>query len=238
MRPTLALTLKKRGYMKWLSLVIYSGLSIFSIHVEAASFDCGKAASVVEKLICSNEELSKLDENLSKAYKHEVEQSDSKHKAIEDQRQWIKEERNSCQDADCLKSAYQKRIDKIAIATAQEDYLIGRWSGAGRAAESIFGVIEITKNDISWGGCETQYSITQISVGENYPDDFLHNNRVPNGRRYVTFILKLGPKGCQAGNSKRVFLQFSISIDSPTFAVVFELNKDSKQRSHLSFTKV
>lgn len=35
----------------------------------AASFDCTKAKSPVEKAICSDAELGKLDEDLSKVYK-------------------------------------------------------------------------------------------------------------------------------------------------------------------------
>ena len=35
---------------------------------DAASFDCGKAASEVEKIICGDDELSRLDESLNKAY--------------------------------------------------------------------------------------------------------------------------------------------------------------------------
>jgi uncharacterized protein len=37
-------------------------------NVNAASFDCEKATSEVEKLICGDEELSMLDESLRKAY--------------------------------------------------------------------------------------------------------------------------------------------------------------------------
>ena len=35
---------------------------------QAASFDCGKAATKVEKMICGDEELSKLDDKLGKVY--------------------------------------------------------------------------------------------------------------------------------------------------------------------------
>ena len=37
--------------------------------VEAASFDCAKANSKIEKLICNDNELSLLDEKLNLAYK-------------------------------------------------------------------------------------------------------------------------------------------------------------------------
>ena len=46
--------------------IVFWGL--YSTHAVAASFDCKKAASWVEKTVCSNPELSKLDEEMAKAY--------------------------------------------------------------------------------------------------------------------------------------------------------------------------
>jgi len=43
-------------------------LGLFSTQATAASFDCKKAASWVEKTVCSDPELSKLDEEMAKAY--------------------------------------------------------------------------------------------------------------------------------------------------------------------------
>ena len=43
-------------------------LLIIAGNADAASFDCGKATSEVEKIICSDDELSRLDESLSKVY--------------------------------------------------------------------------------------------------------------------------------------------------------------------------
>ena len=37
--------------------------------VSAASFDCAKASSKTEKAICTDPELSKLDEDLASSYK-------------------------------------------------------------------------------------------------------------------------------------------------------------------------
>ena len=56
----------------------------------AASFDCGKATSEVEKIICSDDELSKLDESLNKAYLQALEWKDIKNRIIKSQRQWLK----------------------------------------------------------------------------------------------------------------------------------------------------
>lgn len=84
----------------------------------AASFDCGKAASKTERLICGDDALSKLDEDLNKAYLHSLERNDVKQQATESQRQWLKKERNICQNAECIKAAYETRIKELGFTSS------------------------------------------------------------------------------------------------------------------------
>jgi uncharacterized protein len=44
----------------------------------AASFDCAKASSATEKMICGDEAISKLDEQLASSYKLALESSSNK----------------------------------------------------------------------------------------------------------------------------------------------------------------
>lgn len=81
------------------------------------SFDCQKATTVVEKLICSDPDLSKLDVSLAETYK----EATSKDRSIrDDQRAW-NAEKNKCADADCLKSAYEDRISELTNFIVQHD---------------------------------------------------------------------------------------------------------------------
>lgn len=82
---------------------------------QAAGFDCGKAQTKVEHIICDNPELSKLDDELSVAYKaaqHDEKRVDSIKQA---QKQWMKE-RNACVDTACVKRAYEERISSLTTA--------------------------------------------------------------------------------------------------------------------------
>ena len=45
------------------------GLVLFTPSVFAASFDCNKAASFIEKAICGNERISNLDDELAVNFK-------------------------------------------------------------------------------------------------------------------------------------------------------------------------
>lgn len=91
----------------------------------AASFDCEKAASKIEKLICSDDELSQLDESLSEAYLQALERANIKQQIIESQREWLKYERNLCQTVECMKKAYVTRINELHL-TSDTGYVIHR----------------------------------------------------------------------------------------------------------------
>lgn len=100
----------------WLALGMMCALLITQ-STEAASFDCGKAQTKVEHLICDNAEISKLDEELSVAYKAALKNT-SKVEAIKQaQKQWMKE-RNGCADAACVKRAYETRLASLRPATS------------------------------------------------------------------------------------------------------------------------
>jgi uncharacterized protein/ssDNA-binding Zn-finger/Zn-ribbon topoisomerase 1 len=77
----------------------------------AASFDCKKASTSVEKLICTDPKLSELDTDLAQAYRGAVKVSPD---VKVGQKQWLKE-RNACVDVTCLKTAYENRINNLNL---------------------------------------------------------------------------------------------------------------------------
>jgi uncharacterized protein YecT (DUF1311 family) len=80
------------------------------------SFDCAKAASEVEKIICADDELSRLDDSLSKAYQKAL-NTRIKDQIIESQKQWMKNGRDECKNAECLKKAYEIRIKELGLSS-------------------------------------------------------------------------------------------------------------------------
>jgi uncharacterized protein len=81
----------------------------------AASFDCTKAASQVEKLICAEDELSRLDDELAAAYRAVSGDPGAADQVRRDQRQWLAV-RNACRDRACIKSAYDRRLADLRAA--------------------------------------------------------------------------------------------------------------------------
>jgi uncharacterized protein len=117
----------QKPWGKLFIIIILLGLS--STHATAASFDCKKAASWVEKTVCSNPELSKLDEQMAKAY-HDALASlspEGQQETKQYQKQWLKEisfirdKRSSIANDKTnnkvlvirLEGAYKKRIKQL-----------------------------------------------------------------------------------------------------------------------------
>lgn len=96
----------------FLSVSILISISLLPIHSFAASFDCAKASSTTEKLICGDESLSKLDEQLSSSYKQTLELAADKEVFKKTQIEWLKQQR-VCKNVACLKAVYAARIDVL-----------------------------------------------------------------------------------------------------------------------------
>jgi uncharacterized protein len=86
-----------------------------------ASFDCAKVKSGVEKTICASVVLTSLDEQLTRAYKAALSASGNSDTVKSQQKEWLRDIRNKCQDESCLKDAYQKRLTQLA-ATLQVEW--------------------------------------------------------------------------------------------------------------------
>lgn len=77
-----------------------------------ASFDCSQAANATEKLICSDAQTTALDGKLQQAYKTALSATDASGKKAlaKEQRNWIRFNRDMCQDTPCLRQVYSGRI--------------------------------------------------------------------------------------------------------------------------------
>jgi uncharacterized protein len=98
--------------MKKLWLPVFITSLSFSMMSCAASFDCAKAASNTEKMICNNEAISKLDKQLASSYKQAAENSVDKDVIKKTQVEWLKQQRG-CKDVECLTKAYQERLQEL-----------------------------------------------------------------------------------------------------------------------------
>lgn len=80
----------------------------------AASFDCAKAGTPVEKMICGNSRLSELDEHLGRYYGAARDALGRAQSCLATtQREWLRGVRNACKEAACLERAYLARLAEL-----------------------------------------------------------------------------------------------------------------------------
>ena len=92
----------------WLLLASWCGA------LGAASFDCAKAQSRIEKTICADAEVSTMDEHLARYYQAARAALQGAVQCLAaDQRQWLSSVRNKCADSACLKNVYLERLSEL-----------------------------------------------------------------------------------------------------------------------------
>lgn len=142
------------------------GYLVLALSAQAASFDCGKAASKVEKLICADAELSKLDDELNAVYKTALQDGMQADTVKQAQKRWMKE-RNDCADAGCVKRAYEERLHGLTSATEK--------SISKQKTKPRFTVTE----GKGWAVCES-YAKFLNTLPESEPLPLCHLKRSPD----------------------------------------------------------
>lgn len=98
--------------MNKLIVIFFFYFSLSSISY-GASFDCNKASSVIEKVICTDKTLGDLDDSLQQTYKKALENSQDTNTLKTGQLEWLKNVRNRCSDKDCLTQVYTSRLMEL-----------------------------------------------------------------------------------------------------------------------------
>ncbi|WP_130471465.1 lysozyme inhibitor LprI family protein [Candidatus Magnetaquicoccus inordinatus] len=82
--------------------------------VSVASFDCGKAQTGIEKLICSDSKLAAADLALGERYSQVRRAAADKEAVQRQQMQWLKQVRNQCSSVQCLLQVYEQRLQEFS----------------------------------------------------------------------------------------------------------------------------
>lgn len=77
------------------------------------SFDCARASTRVERAICADAELGRLDRQLSTAYRNARTRSTNRTALQRQQNIWRREVRDACDDTACIVSAHEMRIRQL-----------------------------------------------------------------------------------------------------------------------------
>ncbi|HWW04630.1 lysozyme inhibitor LprI family protein [Collimonas sp.] len=176
------------GCNKWeskirlLTLLFIATATVWG-HAAAASFDCLKAKSEVEKAVCANKELSALDGNLAVAYRDLLVNDRDATTRREEQREWLQNLTANCQPQDkfdaCLVDQYKKRMSLLKALKALQDpgkisdTIGSRYSLAdiSRKYDFVVHLLERCEpaKDEEEGSCEGPGIVTVFPKGDKTP---------------------------------------------------------------------
>jgi uncharacterized protein YecT (DUF1311 family) len=78
------------------------------------SFDCRKASTAAERLICSNSELSQAEAQMAQTYKIALRKTIDKSALKREQIMWLRNSRDVCEDASTMLKVIQERTDQLS----------------------------------------------------------------------------------------------------------------------------
>jgi uncharacterized protein len=109
-------------FSAWLAACVAVPCVLLTAPAWSASFDCSQNGSANEKIICSDPELSALDDKLGKTFRQARKKAASRHAfSVASDKQWRWREQN-CHDRACLVEWYHRRQTELEAAlSAPED---------------------------------------------------------------------------------------------------------------------
>jgi uncharacterized protein len=120
----------------------------YSIDSYAVSFSCSGELTKIEKIICKNESIGKLDDEMSLLYKNASEKTQPNIYVVLSQRQWLSRVRNVCKNEVCIEKAYQARNAELSNWANSKNSLfisiLGKWRGGNIPTE---GAVEYLYED-------------------------------------------------------------------------------------------
>jgi uncharacterized protein len=125
-------------------------LTVVPSSASAQSFDCRKATTAVEKMVCGDADLSMLDLQMARAFTDARKSVDA---AAVGQVAWLRDVRNRCVNVDCLTRVHQARIAQLrrlnSAAALSIDRLAGEWR---RSGSTRYDPASLTITDATPGG--------------------------------------------------------------------------------------
>lgn len=191
-----------------------------AIHVEAraASFDCTKAQTPTETMICDKPELSRMDDQLGQLFRQVRSDSrlsaDARENILVDQRAWLGRA-NGCTDTGCLEALYAARIDQLQ--EQQRDIAGGATDGEAEVATSAPELLGDPQRGRTVGTENPETSTPAIVVPADLPQLSLQTLNLIAGAILVggVFLAIAGPMSAGHIHRRfgyRVFLNWNVAI--------------------------
>ncbi|MBT3217972.1 MAG: DUF1311 domain-containing protein [Proteobacteria bacterium] len=180
----------------------------------AASFDCAKAATPVEKLVCDSPELSQLDDDLGANYRGllDATEKDERHPIRSQQKEWLR-----FRDARCLVPPNpQGEAREMSVECLAEQYRRGHWQ-----LDSIHPCIDSGLTDVDpkekWACPEGEVPLTKKVCEEAYTTLAMafctDLDAARAHRKFVSAYIKvLDSAEKRVGENREVFEHYALAL--------------------------
>lgn len=137
--------------MKLTTGMLFIGLML-SFAAQGASFDCAKATTNLEKQICGNPAISKLDDEIGKLYQNALDKADEeqKQRLVTEQKHWLRHTRNTCKDEPCIKLAYWARQAELATFFDPKPPLYKHESEKANAIKQMLATVQLKPSESNY----------------------------------------------------------------------------------------
>lgn len=146
--------------MKMIKLIGMVAIGLLAgLQANAASFDCAKASTQVENIICKNYEISRLDDVLSTNYKSLLKapvDADVVSNAKIEQKAWL-QTRNECSNDACVRDEYIARNDAIC------ETMLNKSKGPSNCISTSLAIQDIKKEEYDKSHVKTAAQAIQDS---------------------------------------------------------------------------
>lgn len=107
--------------------LIFAALLALPLVTHAASFDCAKVTGAAEKTVCADPALSRLDDDLGKAFVQAMSAAANNDSLRLSQRAWLKQ-RDACGGGkSCLERVYRQRLQRLQDTASSRSSGDARW---------------------------------------------------------------------------------------------------------------
>lgn len=128
-------------------------LLTLALSAHAASFDCSKAHTPQEKLICFDYRLSDLDSQLAWSYTEALKQAKDPSALKQSQKDWVGT-REKCTDVNCILHAYVGRIKELAPGTKLEEVYFPKagipWDFSSQPGYKVSSLPKLKENKLAY----------------------------------------------------------------------------------------
>lgn len=163
--------------MRALLLIVFC-LATSGGSAAAASFDCKKARTKAEKLICATPDLSKADEELARQYKAARRATRDAKALRQAQAAWLRRRRDACADAACMLGVYEQRVAELR-ATARPGGRTGTYYQDGNSVD----ILEIAPDVLRFEIAAFWHSGENVNTGELCGEIKVKGNKARYGRK-------------------------------------------------------